>query len=85
VASTNEPLREATADVFEGWIARASARMVESGIAEDAARQLAIVLIALLEGAFLLCRSLRTTDPLDITGAAAAAAVAAAWPGSAAN
>jgi AcrR family transcriptional regulator len=82
VASTNEPLREATADVFEGWIAKASGRMVESGIAAEDARPLAIVLIALLEGAFLLCRALRTTDPLDVAGAAAAAAVAAAWPGS---
>src|SRR2546423_6215881 len=32
VASTSEPLRAATADVFESWIAGASARLVEAGI-----------------------------------------------------
>jgi hypothetical protein len=75
VASTNEPLREATADVFESWIATGTQRLAEAGIPEDKARELAINFIAALEGAFVLCRAMRTTEPLEIAGAAATAAV----------
>jgi AcrR family transcriptional regulator len=75
VASTNEPLREATADVFESWIATGTQRLAEAGIPEDKARELAINFIAALEGAFVLCRAMRTTEPLEIAGGAATAAV----------
>src|SRR4051794_11965696 len=50
VASTNEPLRQATAEVFESWIDGASQRMAGFGIEEDRARPLAIAVISLLEG-----------------------------------
>ena len=59
VASSNEPLRIATADVFESWIARATAVFTDAGIAPAAARDLAIVLIELLEGGFMLSRASR--------------------------
>src|ERR1700732_103969 len=36
VASTNEPLRQATADVFESWIDAATAYFAAAGIAADA-------------------------------------------------
>src|ERR1700686_5078382 len=62
VANTNEPLREATAQVFESWIVGAFARFQGTGIDEQAARELSITLIALLEGAFVLCRASRTTE-----------------------
>jgi TetR/AcrR family transcriptional repressor of lmrAB and yxaGH operons len=39
---------------------------------------LALTVVAALEGAFLLCRALRTTEPMDAAGAAAAAQVRAA-------
>src|SRR4030081_2263468 len=46
VASTNEPLRKATADVFEDWIEGAPARFAAAGIARDTARALALHMLA---------------------------------------
>jgi AcrR family transcriptional regulator len=80
VASTNEPLREATADVFDAWITAATERFAANGISPAKARGLAISTIALLEGAFVLSRSLRSTEPVDIAGQAATAAVREALP-----
>ena len=81
VASSNEPLRKATAEVFESWIRSATERFLAAGIPEGTARELAIGMIAALEGAFVLSRAMRTTEPLDIAGAHAAAAVKAALIG----
>ena len=78
VASTNEPLREATAEVFESWIEGATAKFRAAGIDHPAARELSISVIALLEGAFVLARASRTTEALDAAGTTAAAAVEAA-------
>ncbi|HXP99078.1 MAG TPA: TetR/AcrR family transcriptional regulator [Solirubrobacteraceae bacterium] len=78
VASTNEPLREATAEVFESWIKAATDRFLAAGIPEKTARELAIGLIGALEGAFLLSRAARSTEPMDIAGATSVAAVRAA-------
>lgn len=75
VASTNEPLRQATAEVFESWIVGLGARFEAAGIAADPARELAMSTIALLEGAFVLCRSARSTAPMEAAGAAATARV----------
>ncbi len=75
VASTNDDLRLAAAAVFDGWIERAAARMVQHGIAERDAPGLARVIIMLLEGAFLLCRTQRSTRALEDAGRAAAAEV----------
>ena len=81
VASTSEPLRQATADVFESWIVRTAKYMAEAGIPEARSRELAISTLAILEGAFLLSRAGRDTAPMAIAGATAAAAVRAALPG----
>jgi AcrR family transcriptional regulator len=78
VASTNESLREATAEVFESWIAGATELFVAAGIARETGRKLALAMLSLLEGAFLFCRALRTTEPMEIAGASAVAAVRAA-------
>jgi AcrR family transcriptional regulator len=78
VSSTSEPLREACAAVFEGWIATAAERFVAAGATPERARALAIGMIAALEGAFVLGRALRSTEPLRVAGEQAAAAVAAA-------
>ena len=56
VASSNEPLRIATAEVFESWIVSATTRFRAAGLADETARELSIVFISLLEGAFILCR-----------------------------
>jgi AcrR family transcriptional regulator len=81
VSSSSEPLRQACADVFDGWITLASERFVGAGIEPEAARDLAIGLIAALEGAFVLARALRSTDPLDVAGTMTAIAVRTALGG----
>ena len=78
VASTNEPLRQATADVFEAWIVAATERFTAAGIAAPKARELAIGMIAALEGAFVLARATRSTEPMEVAGAMASAALKAA-------
>src|SRR5438477_1831650 len=56
VASSNDTLRQATADVFESWIEGAAVYMAAHGIDGDRGRALAITVIAILEGAFILSR-----------------------------
>jgi len=81
VASSSEPLRQATADVFESWITAAAQQFAGAGIAPTRARELAISTLAILEGAFILSRATRSTAPVEIAGATAAAAARAALPG----
>jgi AcrR family transcriptional regulator len=83
VASTNEPLRRATADVFETWIDAAAAYFAAAGIAADVARALAVSILSLLEGAFVFSRAMRSTEPLEAAGASAVAAVRSAMPAAA--
>jgi AcrR family transcriptional regulator len=77
VSSTSEPMREACAEVFEGWLQGATARFVQEGIAPPRARELAILFVSALEGAFVLCRALRSTEPLAAAGDAVVSAVRA--------
>ncbi|MFI5038546.1 MAG: TetR/AcrR family transcriptional regulator [Solirubrobacterales bacterium] len=74
-SSTSEPLRRACADVFERWIAAGAARHEDGGFTEQQARELTIAMLAALEGAFVLARAMRTTEPLDIAGEMVATAV----------
>lgn len=80
VANTNEPLRQATADVFQSWIDGATARYVGAGVDPDRARELVTNFICMLEGAFILCRAMRTTEPLETAGQAAYEAALAVLP-----
>lgn len=75
VASTSEPLRLATADVFTSWLDEGTRRFVAAGLDADTARALSLSFISALEGAFILCRALRTTAPMEAAGATTAAAV----------
>ena len=74
VASTNEPLREVTAEIFEGWIDSATAWVESHGVPAGEARALGIAYITGLEGAFVLARALRSPEPLLATGRMLAAA-----------
>lgn len=78
VASTSEPLREATAEVFESWIAGATEYFAAAGIPRETARELALSMLSLLEGAFIFCRAMRSVEPLHVAGASAMAVVQAA-------
>jgi AcrR family transcriptional regulator len=75
VASTSEPMRQATADVFTSWIDQITERFAEAGIRRAKARELGVSLLAGLEGAFVLSRAMKSTEPMEIAGAAATAAV----------
>jgi AcrR family transcriptional regulator len=65
VASTDEVLRRATAEVFEAWTEALTERI------GDRARALAV--LSALEGAFVLCRATRSTEPMLAAGRMAAA------------
>jgi AcrR family transcriptional regulator len=75
VASTNEQLRVACAEVFDSWIEGATRYFVAAGIPAQSSRELAISMLCLLEGAFIFCRAMRSTEPLHVAGASAVAAV----------
>ena len=80
VSSSSEPLREACAEVFEEWITGLTARLSLAGIAQRRARALALEVLCALEGAFVLCRALRSPEPLQAAGAAVAGSIRAALP-----
>jgi AcrR family transcriptional regulator len=80
VASTNETLRQATADVFDTWFDAATGYLERNGVEHAKARALALSTLAALEGAFVFSRAQRSTEALDAAGEAAAAAVRAALP-----
>jgi AcrR family transcriptional regulator len=75
VSSTSEPMRQACADVFDGWLDGATERLVECGLPRKRSRALAFELIAALEGAFVLSRALRSTEPIEVAGAAVTVSV----------
>lgn len=78
VSSTDEELRRACADVFSAWIEGGTERFVAEGIPRPEARALVIQMLAGLEGAFVLSRALRSTEPVELAGEASVAAIEAA-------
>lgn len=68
VASTSDELRHACAAVFSSWIDALAERLAD--------RSAAVGIIAALEGAFVLSRTLRSREPLLAAGQMAAASVA---------
>ncbi|MFF8840350.1 TetR/AcrR family transcriptional regulator [Streptomyces sp. NPDC015130] len=60
-ASTNDPLQEACSEVYTSWEAALRARLAGHPDGDD----LAITILALVEGALLLARTHRSKEPLD--------------------
>jgi AcrR family transcriptional regulator len=79
VASASEPLRRATAEVFESWLAALDDRFVAAGLTRAQARDLSVALFSLLEGAFILARATRDDGPVRTAGRAASDLVEAAF------
>ena len=78
ISSTNEALRRpAPTSSTPGSRAAPSASRI-AGIPRPQARTLVIQMLAGLEGAFVLSRALRTTEPVELAGEAAVAAIEAA-------
>ncbi|MHC1558738.1 TetR/AcrR family transcriptional regulator [Actinomycetospora sp. C-140] len=69
VASTDEVLRQATAEVFTAWTDALTERL-------DGDRDRALGILSALEGAFVLCRALRSTEPMHAAGRLAVAGLA---------
>jgi AcrR family transcriptional regulator len=76
VASTNDTLRQVTADVFAEWVDVATERFAQMGVEREVARELVTLTIAALEGGFLLCRAAKSTDAMRTIGRSMAALVA---------
>jgi AcrR family transcriptional regulator len=72
VADTVEELRETSALIFTGWIDGGAAYFAARGLDEALAREVTLALIAALEGAFVLARTLRDAEPLLAAGRALA-------------
>jgi AcrR family transcriptional regulator len=68
VADTVEELRETSAGVFTDWVDGGTAYFHARGLDEPRAREVTLALIGALEGAFVLARTLRSTEPLLAAG-----------------
>ncbi|WP_253798556.1 TetR/AcrR family transcriptional regulator [Nocardia amikacinitolerans] len=77
VANSDEgkELHHIAATVFASWNARLTAALEGAGMRSDKAAELAQLLIALLEGAQVLCRASADTAPFEQAARAALAAV----------
>ena len=80
VSSTSEAMRVACADVFESWLATIVGHLRRAGVSPKRARDTALVLFSLLEGAFIHARATRSTDALHAAGRTAAETVRGALP-----
>ena len=67
-ADTVPELRQTTAEIFTGWLDGGAAYFQSRGLAPAAARELIVGLVGALEGAFVLARTLRSTEPLLVAG-----------------
>jgi AcrR family transcriptional regulator len=72
VADTVEELRDTAAAVFADWFDGGTAYFVGRGLAEAVAREVTVAIVTALEGAFIVARTLRSTEPLTTAGRALA-------------
>ena len=75
VASTNDELRRAALGAFDRWISSARERLEAAGADRDTAGELAVALVAAIEGGFVISRTARDADLLRATGRRMAALV----------
>ena len=68
VADTVEELRATTATIFTDWLDGGTAYFASRGLPPQTARDVTVALIGALEGAFVLARTLRDTEPLLVAG-----------------
>ena len=67
-ADTVESLRDACAGVFTGWIDGGMYYFERRGVPKGQARELTLVVISALEGAFVLARTLRDAEAVRAAG-----------------
>jgi len=64
-AATSEQLRQVLRRAFDGWLEPLSESLVELGVPPERSENLAVVIIAALEGAIVLARIRRDLTPFD--------------------
>jgi AcrR family transcriptional regulator len=64
-ATTSKQLRQVLRRAFDGWLEPLSQGLVELGVSPERSDNLAIVVIAALEGAIILARIRRDVTPFD--------------------
>lgn len=72
ISGSSEPLRCACVEVFEQWLSLLTTFLHAHGVPEQHERELALGMLGGLEGAFVLARAMRDTEPLRAAGAAMA-------------
>ncbi|AHH19180.1 putative transcriptional regulator, TetR family [Nocardia nova SH22a] len=77
VANNDELMRKAAAAAFESWLEVLEERFTTAGMTSERAREVAVEIFCLIEGAVLLSRTTRSALPLHTAGRAATNAVAA--------
>jgi AcrR family transcriptional regulator len=80
VASVNEPLRLVTAEIFDQWMRSVIERLEAGGVKKKRAKELAPVLVAALEGGFLLSRAAKDATAMRTIGQAMVELVKASLP-----
>lgn len=78
VANTDEPMREAAAAAFESWLVVFETRFLAAGMSKERAREVAVNVFCLIEGAALLSRTTKSAQPMYLAGRTAADIVASA-------
>lgn len=68
LAHTCEPVGEACRDALRSWRAGIAAGLIAAGANASRADELAMVILASVEGALLLARVERSSDPLRLVG-----------------
>jgi len=64
-AATSPRIREACASIFADWQNLIADRLKDDGVAPKEALRLSEFILSALEGALILCRARRSTEPLD--------------------
>lgn len=65
MGAESERLRQACAGAFESWIAPTAALLEGNGLATEESRSLATVVVSMIEGAVIVSRATRSTQPLE--------------------
>ena len=65
-AAQSDLLQAVTRDIFQGWCETIISHLVTEGWPAAEARQMAIFMMSALNGALVMSRAARRTEPLDI-------------------
>lgn len=65
MGAESERLRQACATAFESWIAPTAALLEANGLDAGEARSLATVVVSTIEGAVIVSRAMKSTQPLE--------------------